>query len=278
LSRNTLDAYRNDLVGFVAAGVVAADGNFDAQAAARLPAVFAARIRAGASVRTIRRQVSSLRRFASWLRREGRLSVDPFARLAPPRSPQRLPTVLSESEVRALIEAPDTETTLGVRDRALLEILYASGIRVSELTAIDVGHVNPRQGLIRVTGKGGKDRLVPLGESALQWSTRWADDFRPDWAGLNGDDALFIARSGKRLSRQAVWLRVRHWARLAGIDKPISPHKLRHSFATHLLDHGADLRVVQLLLGHADLSTTQIYTQVAGSRLKSLHGRHHPRG
>lgn len=278
LSGNTLAAYRNDLSAFVAAGIIDPHGRFIAQSANRLPELLAVRIRNGASVRSIRRQLSSLRRYAAWLRREGRLDVDPLARLEPPRAPQRLPSVLSETEVRALIEAPDTSVALGVRDRALLEILYASGIRVSELTAIDVGDVNPRQGLIRVTGKGGKDRLVPLGESALEWLERWLRDARLQWAAATVDDALFIARTGRRLSRQAIWLRVRHWALRAGIAKTISPHKLRHSFATHLLDHGADLRVVQLLLGHADLSTTQIYTQVAGSRLKSLHARHHPRG
>lgn len=281
LAESTLSAYRNDLVGFARSGLfVSGDSNpqgFEIDAA-RLPAILATRIRDGGSVTTLRRQFSSLRRFCAWLRIQGRLSADPLATLEPPKLPRRLPGVLSEGQVEALLNAPDTGTALGVRDRTMLEVLYASGMRVSELTAIEMPDMNFRQGLVRVTGKGGKDRLTPLGEQALDWLQRWCDGPRRDWLGQPQSDALFISSRGGGLTRQAVWHRIRNHALQAGIAAPVSPHKLRHSFATHLLDHGADLRVVQLLLGHADLATTQIYTHVANARMKSLHAQHHPRG
>ncbi len=279
LADATLAAYRNDLIGFARSGLFAADagGAFEFRAR-ELPTELARRLREGASVVTIRRQLSALRRFCAWLRLQGLLKDDPLATLAAPRPPMRLPGVLSEDEIRRLLAAPDPESPLGLRDRALLEVLYASGLRVSELTGSDLPDVNLRQGLIRVSGKGGKDRLAPLGDEALDWLTRWCRDVRADWVAVSGERALFVSARGRRLGRQAVWHRIRLHARRAGIAAPVSPHKLRHSFATHLLDHGADLRVLQMLLGHADLGTTQIYTHVASARLKELHRSHHPRG
>lgn len=281
LAENTLAAYRNDLIGFARSGLFVSDDSdtvcFELDSA-RLPAILAKRIRDGGSVTTLRRQFSALRRFCAWLRMQGALSADPLAALEPPKLPRRLPGVLSEEQVEALLNAPDTDTPLGTRDRAMLEVLYASGMRVSEMTAIEMPDMNFRQGLVRVTGKGGKDRLTPLGEQALDWLQQWCHGPRRDWLGQPPSDALFISSRGTALSRQAVWHRLRKHARQAGIASPVSPHKLRHSFATHLLDHGADLRVVQLLLGHADLATTQIYTHVANARMKSLHEQHHPRG
>ncbi|MGK7295425.1 MAG: site-specific tyrosine recombinase XerD [Candidatus Wenzhouxiangella sp. M2_3B_020] len=278
LAEATLAAYRNDLIGFARSGLFVFEDDRCVVADDRLPALLARRLREGASVATIRRQLSALRRFCAWLRRQGMVDRDPMARLEPPRKPLRLPGVLSEDEVESLLAAPDVGTTRGVRDRALLEVLYASGMRVSEVTGCVLSDVNFRQGLIRVTGKGGKDRLAPLGEQALEWLQRWVEGPRRDWLGTPPADAVFISARGSGLSRQAVWHAIRGHARRAGIRSAVSPHKLRHSFATHLLDHGADLRVVQLLLGHADLGTTQIYTHVASARLKSLHGKHHPRG
>ncbi|MGB0514531.1 MAG: tyrosine-type recombinase/integrase, partial [Wenzhouxiangellaceae bacterium] len=195
-----------------------------------------------------------------------------------PRSPRRLPAVLSRDQVDQLLNAPDPESVLGLRDKAILEVLYASGLRVSELAGLRLADLNLRQGLLRVTGKGGKDRLAPLGEPAIEALSRWLHTGRPEWSGGATDDAVFITARGSGMSRQAIWLRIRRYVRMRGLPDSISPHKLRHSFATHMLDRGADLRVVQLLLGHADLSTTQIYTHVAAARLKDLHGRHHPRG
>ena len=281
LADHTLAAYRNDLIGFIRSGLFDFGQGPPAACkidAARLPALLAERIRNGARVSTIRRQFSALRRFCAWLRLQGMLAEDPLSALAPPRMPRRLPSVLAESEVEALLAAPDVDTPLGLRDRTILEVLYAAGVRVSELTAMDLHAVNLRQGLVRVTGKGGRDRLVPLGEQAMDWVTRWCAGPRRDWLGTPVSDALFISNRGRRLTRQAIWHRLRRHATAAGIDAPVSPHKLRHSFATHLMNHGADLRVVQLLLGHADLATTQLYTHVASSRLKNVHRQHHPRG
>lgn len=285
LADNTLDAYRRDLVGFHRAGLLRFDDSMRAGERgavgidpAELPGLLAARLRAGASVSSLRRQLSALRRFCAWLRRNGELEGDPLAGLLAPKKPLRLPAMLTESEVEALLAAPDPETGIGVRDRTMLEVLYAAGLRVSELVDLDLAAVNLRQGLVRVRGKGGKDRLAPLGEQAQDWLLRWRDGPRRDWQRDPGQNALFLSARGRRLTRQAVWYRIRAHARNAGIRKPVSPHKLRHSFATHMLDHGADLRVVQLLLGHSDLATTQIYTHVARARLKNLHGSHHPRG
>lgn len=276
LAENTLHAYSNDLAGFARSGLL--DSSISADWASALPGVLAARLRAGANVTSVIRSISSLRRFAAWLRREGRLDGDPFARIVPPRSPGRLPRVLSEAEVEALLKAPDSDTPIGCRDRAMLEVLYAAGLRVSELTAMTLPALKLSQGVLRVTGKGGKDRLAPLGEQAQVCLEAWIRGPRRDWSARSQDPHVFLSARGHGLTRQAVWQRVRHYAAEVGISSAVSPHKLRHSFATHMLDHGADLRVVQLLLGHADLATTQIYTHVAGARLRELHARHHPRG
>lgn len=279
LASNTLDAYRNDLTGFARSGLFdCAPAEMESVWQACLPKMLAGRLREGGSVSSIRRSLSALRRFCQWLRQQGLLHGDPLARLVAPRAPRRLPGVLSCDQVERLLGAPDPDTLLGLRDKAILEVLYASGLRVSELTGLRLGDLNLRQGLVRVTGKGGKDRLAPLGEPATEALSRWLHRGRPEWAGSHQDDAVFLTARGAGMSRQAIWLRIRRYARMQGLPDSISPHKLRHSFATHMLDHGADLRVVQLLLGHADLSTTQIYTHVATARLKDLHGRHHPRG
>ncbi|NKI35065.1 site-specific tyrosine recombinase XerD [Wenzhouxiangella sp. XN79A] len=277
LAPKSLDAYRNDLTGFARSGLFVSAGRLIVVERRTLMDLFAQRLRGGTQVSSLRRQLSALRRFCAWLRREGRMNDDPLAHFEPPRSPMRLPGVLSENEVVALMRSPDVDTALGLRDRAMLEVLYASGLRVSELAGLERANVNLRQGVVRVTGKGGKDRLVPLGDSACEWLTRWMDGPRRDWAD-DSDDAVFVSRRGRRLSRQGIWQRIRGQALALGFGSRLTPHKLRHSFATHMLDHGADLRVVQMLLGHADLATTQIYTHVAQARLKDLHHRHHPRG
>jgi len=278
LAANTLDAYREDLVGFARSGL------FDRLEAATedwprvLPGLLAARLRNGTRATTLRRQISALRRFGRWLRLQGLLHGDPLEHLTTPHPPDRLPGTLRPDQVDALLAAPDTDRPIGIRDRAILEVLYASGLRVSELTGLRLDEVRTAQGVLRVTGKGGRHRLAPLGEPAVEWLVRWLDGVRRDWVQVTQDDHVFVSQRGRGLTRQAVWQRIRQHARTAGIDAPVSPHKLRHCFATHMLDHGADLRVVQLLLGHADLATTQIYTHVAGARLRELHRRHHPRG
>ena len=210
--------------------------------------------------------------------RQGRMVEDPCARVDAPRIGRSLPAALSEGEVEALLEAPDLESREGLRDRTMLELLYATGLRVSELVNLRLGQVNQQQGVVRVVGKGGKERLVPLGASALDWLERYLREARPHLSGPAAGDALFPGGRGGAISRQAFWYAIKRYATVAGIDKPVSPHTLRHAFATHLLNHGADLRVVQLLLGHSDISTTQIYTHVAKERLKQLHATHHPRG
>ena len=231
----------------------------------------------GLSARTVSRQLSALRGFYRWLSREGRIQEDPTALIERPRTGRPLPKTLSEADVEALMEAPDTSTDIGLRDRTMLEVLYAAGLRVSELVNLTLGEVNTRQGLVRIIGKGNKERLVPLGEQALDWLTDYLREARPALLGNQRSDVLFPGRGGKPLTRQAFWYRLRQIAIQAGVHKPLSPHTLRHAFATHLLNHGADLRVVQMLLGHSDLSTTQIYTHVAQQRLRELHAEHHPR-
>ena len=277
LAKNSLDAYRNDLIGFDRSGLFRfTEADFVDQN--RLMKLLAARLRSGLKVSTMRRQISALRRFCAWLRREGRLKKDPLIALAPPRQSMRLPNVLSEQEIQALLAAPDIETAIGQRDRCILEVLYASGMRVSELAAMEMVNINFRQGLVRVSGKGDKTRLVPLGDDALEWLKHWCDGPRRQWSQQSQPAETFISRRGQGMTRQAIWHRINGYAKTLGLEQRLSPHKLRHSFATHMLDHGADLRVVQLLLGHADLSTTQIYTHVASARLKNLHQNHHPRG
>ena len=228
--------------------------------------------------RTVARRLSALRRFYQHLEREGRIGNNPCDRVDAPRLGRPLPGVLSEQEVERLLAAPDLETASGVRDRAMLEVLYATGLRVSELVGLRSEQVNLIQGVLRVVGKGGKERLVPLGEPAVEWLERYLRKGRPDILGERRTPALFPTSRGRAMTRQAFWHLIKRYAARAGISQGISPHTLRHAFATHLLDHGADLRVVQMFLGHRDISTTQIYTHIARERLKVLHARHHPRG
>ena len=278
LSENTLAAYRNDLNGY--ARWLASQQLSDLTAAGRedVQTYLAQRVAAKASPRSTARLLSTLRRFYAWLRRENRISEDPTALIAAPRLGRPLPKTLTELEVEALLAVPDTRTLLGMRDRTMLEVLYASGLRVSELVSLTIMQLNLQQGVIRVSGKGNKERLVPLGDEALSWLQRYLQDARLSL--LNGQtcDALFVTTRREAMTRQAFWYMIKRHAKSAGIGKSLSPHTLRHAFATHLLNHGADLRVVQMLLGHSDLSTTQIYTHVARARLKDLHARHHPRG
>ena len=231
------------------------------------------------SPRSNARLLSALRAFYGWHVRRGERADDPTALLDPPRLPRSLPKALAESQIDALLAAPDIAGAPGLRDRAMLELMYAAGLRVSELVTLPAVALNLRQGLLRVTGKGGKERLVPLGEEARHWLERYLAEARPALAGKRQPVELFVDARGEALSRQDFWRLVKRYAALAGIDPArISPHGLRHSFATHLLNRGADLRALQMLLGHASLSTTQIYTLVAREHLKRLHARHHPRG
>ncbi len=275
LSRNTVAAYRNDLDALQR--FLAARGQDSGAVEEHELLAFMAHDPA-LSARTRARRLSSIRRYYRFLLRERRIDSDPSARLVSPRLGRPLPRSLSESDVEALLAAPDPGRTIGLRDRTMLEVLYATGLRVSELVGIETGQVNTRQGVVRVTGKGNKERLVPLGEEALAWLQRYLDEGRGQLMRGFTTHALFPTRRGGAMSRQAFWHLIRKYARRAGIDTPLSPHTLRHAFATHLLNHGADLRVVQMLLGHSDISTTQIYTHVASERLKALHARHHPRG
>jgi integrase/recombinase XerD len=277
LSDNTLSAYRRDLVAF--AGWLKPRGRgIDAADRADVLAYLAQRVGDGASPRTTARNLSSLRRFYRHLVQEGRRGEDPTALVDAPKLARGLPRSLTEEQVERLLQAPDDGTALGQRDRAMLEVLYATGLRVSELVGLAVSAVNLQAGVVRVLGKGAKERIVPLGEEAVhRLGLYLADGRRALTRGL-ASDALFPTRRGGSMTRQAFWHNLRRYARAAHIDAPISPHVLRHAFATHLLNHGADLRTVQMLLGHADLSTTQIYTHVARERLKQLHGKHHPRG
>ncbi len=228
--------------------------------------------------RTSARRLSSLRRFFQHQLRDGRISTDPSAKIEAPRLGRGLPKALSELEVESLLSAPDTSIALGVRDRAMLETMYATGLRVSELVALVCPQVNLRQGVVRVLGKGAKERLVPLGEEASAWLDTYLGEARASLLSSRVSEALFVTRRGNAMTRQAFWHLIKRYGRRAEIRGEISPHSLRHAFATHLLNHGADLRVVQMLLGHSDISTTQIYTHVARQRLKDLHARHHPRG
>ncbi len=230
------------------------------------------------SARTVSRRLSSLRRFYAYYLREGRIQSDPTARIESPRLGRALPKSLTEADVESLLEAPNEEETLGLRDKAMLEILYATGLRVSELVGLKTGQINLRQGVIRVLGKGNKERLVPLGEEALACLDRYLNQARSDLLKGKNSEALFPSNRGKAMTRQTFWHLIKRYAVQAGIEKSLSPHVMRHAFATHLLNHGADLRVVQMLLGHSDISTTQIYTHVAQERMKELHEEHHPRG
>jgi len=275
LSENTLSAYRSDLLAYA---------RWLNQKGVRLGEAQDADLRdylgsfKQPAARTLARRLSSLRRFYIYLVREGLMQHDPSARVESPRIGRPLPKSLTEAEVEALLNAPDINTSLGLRDRAMLEVLYATGLRVSELTGLTLTQINLRQGLVRIIGKGNKERLVPLGEESLDWLQRYLKEGRPDIVKNKTPDALFPNRRGEAMTRQAFWYLIKRHAQAAGVSKALSPHVLRHAFATHLLNHGADLRVVQMLLGHSDISTTQIYTHVARERLKSLHAQHHPRG
>jgi integrase/recombinase XerD len=277
LSSNTLAAYRADLV---ALGRWLALHNIELTKTQRadLLAFIAARVDAGARPRSTARQLSSFRRFFRYLMREGVVRDDPTAQIAMPRIGRSLPKSLTEPEVEALLSAPVVTDPLGSRDRAMLEVLYATGLRVSELVSLRVAQVNMNQGVVRVLGKGNRERLIPLGEEAVRWLKSFLDGPRGEILLDRSTDSLFPTRRGERMTRQAFWHIIKRYARKAGVDRELSPHTLRHAFATHLLNHGADLRVVQMLLGHSDLSTTQIYTHVARERLKEVHSQHHPRG
>jgi integrase/recombinase XerD len=277
LSENTLAAYRHDLGG-LAAWLQSRERSLTGARREDLLDYLSARVVDGAKPRTTARLLSSMRRFYRHHVREGRLQDDPSARIDTPRIGRPLPDSLSENEVEVLLSAPDVGDVLGLRDRAMLELLYACGLRVSELVNVTTDQVNLTQGVVRLMGKGNKERLVPLGEEAVDWLQRYISESRPELAGQTSARQLFITRRGGGMTRQAFWHRLRHHAVKSGINKSLSPHTLRHAFATHLLNNGADLRVVQMLLGHSDLSTTQIYTHVARERLKDLHARHHPRG
>lgn len=233
----------------------------------------------GVGARSAARKLSSLRRLYAWLLREQHVSTDPTALVDSPRIGRRLPSSLSEAQVRSLLDAPDVATPLGLRDRTMLEILYGCGLRVSELIDLRSDQVGRQQEVLRVVGKGSKERLLPLGEHAAHWLQRYESEARPQLRRVaDQTPEVFLSQRGTALSRQSVWYRIKHHARVAGVPDSLSPHTLRHAFATHLVNHDADLRVVQLLLGHSNLSTTQIYTHVARERLKSLHLAHHPRG
>jgi len=276
LARNTLESYRRDLAQLATwlesrgiALLAASRGDLEQYLARKSPI---------SKPRSISRLIASLRRFYRHFMREGRINTDPTLQLDSPKLPRSLPKSLTEEDVVVLLNAPDKEQMLGLRDRAMLETLYATGLRVSELVNLKVSEVSIQEGVVRVVGKGSKTRLVPLGEEALDWITHYMEQSRQSILDGQLSDSLFVTQRGAAMTRQAFWHLIKRYARLAGIAKPMSPHVLRHAFATHLLNHGADLRVVQMLLGHADISTTQIYTHVARERLKQLHAKHHPRG
>ena len=279
LARNTLESYRRDVAQF-AAWLDESQGKALVEArAADLLRHLAWQVEAKrAKPRTTGRLVSSLKRFFQFALREGLRKDDPAVDLESPKLPRSLPKSLSEAEVESLLEAPDVSSAQGLRDRAMLETLYASGLRVSELVGLKTIQVSLDMNVVRVLGKGAKERLTPLGEEAADWIARYQREARGELLDGRKSDALFVTARGAAMTRQGFWALVRRHAATAGIRQSISPHTLRHAFATHLINHGADLRVVQMLLGHADISTTQIYTHVARERLKALHRKHHPRG
>ena len=274
LSENTLSAYRRDLVLLARA----LPGPLLGASGRDLLDAIAERFEAGYKTRSSARWLSCIKGFYRHQLHKGRLDSDPSARLELPKLGRSLPGSLSEDEVASLLQAPDTDDFIGLRDRAMLELLYASGLRISELVGLSLAALNQRQGVVRVIGKGGKERLVPVGHEALGWISRYLEQARPALVHGRPCSALFPSRRGRNMTRQTFWHAVKRYAIVAGIPRQISPHTLRHAFATHLLNHGADLRAVQMMLGHADLSTTQIYTHVAQARLKELHKAHHPRG
>ncbi len=279
LSKNSLDAYRRDLRGFVQwleSKMPERAGLHDVEAG-DISAYFAAR-HAESKPSTANRRLSVLRRFYQLALRQHQVVADPCLRLPAAKQATRMVHTLTEAQVEALLDAPDVNTPLGLRERTMLELMYASGLRVSELVDLKIVELSLNDGVLRITGKGAKTRLVPFGAPARKWIERYVKDARGIILNGQMDDALFVTGRGGPMTRQMFWILVKKHAARAGITGPLSPHTLRHAFATHLLNHGADLRVVQLLLGHADISTTQIYTHVARERLKNLHAAHHPRG
>ena len=276
LSKNTLTAYRNDIQTF--SNWYKGNSLLEVERVDLLD-YLSDRLKQGFSSRSTARSLSSLRAFYSHLTVRHNLKEDPTSRVESPKLGKSLPKTLSEEEVERLIQAPDVDDDIGLRDRAMLELIYACGLRVSELISLDILNINLRQGVIRVIGKGEKERLVPMGEEALHWIERYINKSRPNF--IKADNKItevFLSKRGKAMTRQTFWYRLKEYAQLASINKELSPHTLRHAFATHLINHGADLRTVQLLLGHSSLSTTQIYTEVARHRMKELHNEHHPRG
>lgn len=276
LSKNTLESYRLDLTTF-ALWLPSQDKHLLTVEQADIQQYLAVKF-PQSKPRSISRLIASLRRFYRYCLRENKISVDPTIQIESPKLPRSLPKSLNEDEVVALLNAPNLSEPAGLRDRAMLELLYACGLRVSELVSIKTTEVSISDSVVRVTGKGSKTRLVPMGEEAADWVGRYLKEARGEILQKRLSDALFVTNRGEAMTRQAFWYAIKRYALMAGITKYMSPHVLRHAFATHLLNHGADLRVVQMLLGHADISTTQIYTHVARERLKQLHSMHHPRG
>ena len=277
LSDNSLQSYRHDLL-HLQQRLVKKGSGLKAARREDLLSVLANEVQQGKSPRSVSRYLSTYRQFYRWLVREGAISADPVALIESPKTGRGLPKALTEAQVESLLAAPDMDTNLGVRDRAMLELMYATGLRVSELVGLEISNLNLNQGIVRVMGKGQKERLVPLGDEALESLSLYLSTGRPVL--LNGaqSDSVFVTNRKAGMTRQAFWYMIKRYASHCGISQKLSPHMLRHSFATHLLNHGADLRVVQLLLGHSDLSTTQIYTHIAREGLKRLHEDHHPRG
>ena len=279
LSRNTLESYRRDLSKFAAWLEKARDAAILQTTHADIQGFLANLVSTNkAKATSTSRAISSLKRLFRYLLRQNKISTDPTLQIATPKLPRSLPKSLTEQDVELLLNAPDVTTPLGMRDRTMFEVLYATGLRVSELVTLTVAQASLDMGVVRVMGKGSKERLVPLGEEELDWLRRYLQEARVELLAAKLSDALFVTARGAGMTRQMFWYLIKKHAKHGGLNKPMSPHTLRHAFATHLLNHGADLRVVQLLLGHADISTTQIYTHVARERLKQLHAIHHPRG
>lgn len=277
LASLTLAAYRRDLELFAAWLQAWRAADLDQARESDLLAYMAER-HAGTRATTANRRLTVFKRYFRWAVRERLVATDPTLKLLAARQPLRVPKTLSEAQVEALLGAPDVDTALGLRDRAMLELMYASGLRVSELVQAKTVQLSLSDAVLRVLGKGARERLVPFGEEALQWLQRYLNDARGAILGMHASEALFVTRQGAAMSRQMFWKLVKRYALQSGVTAPLSPHTLRHAFATHLLNHGADLRAVQMLLGHADIGTTTIYTHVARERLRQLHAQHHPRG
>lgn len=277
LSANTLAAYRRDLTGLAAWMRAEAVDRSLVQATEDDLQGYMVHRHGQSQPSSVGRRLSVFRRFYRWAIREGLSLADPTVRMDAPRQRMRLPNTLTEHQVESLLDAPDVDEPIGIRDRAMLELLYASGLRVSELVQLKSVYVSLADGVLRIMGKGSKERLVPFGAQASEWLTKYASYARGDILDGQSSDALFVTGRGGPMTRQMFWKLIKKYALIAGITQPLSPHTLRHAFATHLLNHGADLRVVQMLLGHSDISTTQVYTHVARERLRQLHERHHPR-